>query len=255
MAEPVVPHQFFGDVMINGVPAPDGVLIEARVNGKYVSGTTTLDGGYGHDPEIFYVPDNTGTYEGKTIEFFVQDVKAGEQTFLSGESTRFDLSVAIENFCGDGICDSGESCSSCSIDCGTCSTGGSSSGGGGGGGGGSSSSDDDEETTEETGETTDTTILTDQSCIEDWICTEWTECFNNLQKRTCADENRCGTTENKPPETQSCNMGSSGTPGLIGFFSLDDPLALGGLLLIIIGAGIFVYYFWKKKKGITSKSQ
>jgi len=45
----------------------------------------------------------------------------------------------ITPFCGDSICNSGEDCSSCSIDCGSCISppGG---GGGGGGGGGSSSS-------------------------------------------------------------------------------------------------------------------
>ena len=40
-------------------------------------------------------------------------------------------------FCGDGVCDSqtGESCSSCSSDCGTCPSGGNPGGGGSGGGG------------------------------------------------------------------------------------------------------------------------
>jgi len=42
-------------------------------------------------------------------------------------------------YCGDSICNNGETCSTCAADCGACSTGGSSGGGGGssGGGGGS----------------------------------------------------------------------------------------------------------------------
>jgi subtilisin family serine protease len=45
----------------------------------------------------------------------------------------------VGNFCGDGIVNNGETCSSCSADAGTCpSTPSSSSGGGGGGGGGAS---------------------------------------------------------------------------------------------------------------------
>jgi len=45
----------------------------------------------------------------------------------------------IGAFCGDGVCNNGETCSSCSQDCGACSTGGGGGGGSGGGGGGSSS--------------------------------------------------------------------------------------------------------------------
>jgi uncharacterized membrane protein YgcG len=54
----------------------------------------------------------------------------------------FDYSNCSAPKCGDGICNNGETCSSCSQDCGACppSGGGSSGGGGGGGGGGSSSS-------------------------------------------------------------------------------------------------------------------
>jgi len=44
----------------------------------------------------------------------------------------------ILEYCGDGFCNNGETCSSCSTDCGACQTG-SSSGGSSGGGGGSSS--------------------------------------------------------------------------------------------------------------------
>lgn len=44
-----------------------------------------------------------------------------------------------------------------------------------------------------------------EECVEDWSCTEWSECSQDgTQTRTCTDENDCGTTENKPPEEQSC---------------------------------------------------
>jgi len=46
---------------------------------------------------------------------------------------------ASSTYCGDSYCDSGESCSSCSSDCGSCVTTTVSSGGGGGGGGGGGS--------------------------------------------------------------------------------------------------------------------
>jgi len=42
------------------------------------------------------------------------------------------------------------------------------------------------------------------ACVEDWQCTEWSSCSNNVQSRTCTDLNNCGTTTNKPAETQAC---------------------------------------------------
>ncbi len=42
-------------------------------------------------------------------------------------------------------------------------------------------------------------------CTEDWTCTAWSECsIENLQTRTCTDDNRCGTTRNKPAVVQGC---------------------------------------------------
>lgn len=61
------------------------------------------------------------------------------QAFQSGSSVvSFTVELPVE-FCGDGTCNAGETCSTCSQDCGTCSSSSSSSGGGGGsssGGGG-----------------------------------------------------------------------------------------------------------------------
>jgi hypothetical protein len=42
-------------------------------------------------------------------------------------------------------------------------------------------------------------------CVEDWECTEWGECSEEgIQTRTCTDNNDCGTSENKPSESQTC---------------------------------------------------
>lgn len=43
-----------------------------------------------------------------------------------------------------------------------------------------------------------------QLCEEDWTCTEWSECTEGQQTRTCSDSNECGTEENMPEETQEC---------------------------------------------------
>ena len=178
------PHQFYGSVMINGVQAPDGVLISAKFNTRDVAGGLTADGKYGSERPAFVVLLHE-QYEGQTIEFYVQGVEAAEYTFLPGNSTELDLSVTITNFCGDGKCESGESCSSCPEDCGTCPSG---------------------EGEEEGEEEREGTVTGPGPCQEDWICTDWLECTNNVQKRVCADVNRCGTTEKKPIEERDCVM-------------------------------------------------
>ncbi|MBT4650996.1 hypothetical protein HOC13_00555 [Candidatus Woesearchaeota archaeon] len=41
-------------------------------------------------------------------------------------------------------------------------------------------------------------------CKESWVCTEWTDCKNEKQTRTCADEKKCGTTIIKPGTSITC---------------------------------------------------
>ncbi len=42
------------------------------------------------------------------------------------------------------------------------------------------------------------------ACFESWSCSAWSECFNGEQTRTCVDLNICGTYEDKPDESQTC---------------------------------------------------
>ncbi len=61
---------------------------------------------------------------------------------------------------------------------------------------------------------TDTPILYDmllsyQYCIENWDCSNWSECNeNNSKSRICNDLNECGTSINKPEETENCTYSS-----------------------------------------------
>ncbi len=43
-------------------------------------------------------------------------------------------------------------------------------------------------------------------CIEQWVCSEWEECINGVQRRYCVDNNKCGTTNNKPEEERACEI-------------------------------------------------
>jgi hypothetical protein len=41
-------------------------------------------------------------------------------------------------------------------------------------------------------------------CLEQWNCTDWSECIEDMQKRTCEEISRCGTQKDKPTEDQGC---------------------------------------------------
>ncbi len=189
-----VPHQFYGEVTVSGNPAMDGLMVVARIDGEDVAATTTDDGSYGRSPDIFYIPDPYGNRQGDTIEFFVYGIKAGEDVFSNGGSTQLDLAITAD-ICGDGYCTAGESCSSCSKDCGKC---------GGDGGGSSSGSGSSGGSYVAPPETPNETAEVISVCVEDWVCTDWLDCINDQQKRVCVDSNRCGTTVDKPAETQAC---------------------------------------------------
>lgn len=97
---PMPPNQFWGTATIGGTPAPDGLIISARINGVEYANTTTSDGEYGV-VSAFYLPsDNPDTPEkdggvnGDTIEFYVEGVKANETgTFQWGSVRQLDLTV------------------------------------------------------------------------------------------------------------------------------------------------------------------
>ena len=43
-----------------------------------------------------------------------------------------------------------------------------------------------------------------KECKELWLCTDWADCRNNIQRRACLDLNNCKTINKKPPIEQSC---------------------------------------------------
>ena len=107
--------------------------------------------------------------------------------------------------CGNNFCESNESCSSCSQDCGSCpgggggggggSSSGSGSGGGGGGGGGGGFFNLSQPATTEKNSSLD----------YGWTCTEWTECSpEGLQTRTCKNLLAGIGAFGKPRESRDC---------------------------------------------------
>lgn len=75
-------------------------------------------------------------------------------------------------------------------------------------------------------------------CVEDWDCGEWDECIEGIQTRSCTDSNDCGTTVNKPAESQSCEVPTGIEP--------LTYVAVAGI--IVFSIVIIVLYFKVLKK-------
>jgi hypothetical protein len=118
----------------------------------------------------------------------------------------FILTIVRGPYCGDGSCGIDESCSTCSVDCGSCPT-----------------PPPAEESDEQGGQAE---IPSESSgggkgappppqiggarepsyrCDEKWECSVWSICsLDNLRTRDCIDINKCPTENNKPEEVEAC---------------------------------------------------
>jgi 3D (Asp-Asp-Asp) domain-containing protein len=138
-AAPGMPHQFYGNVTINGVPANNASIV-AKIGVIEYGNGISVDGKYGFNPGLFFVEDPNSNNAGKKIEFFVNATKVAEATFINAGYTNLNLALGVAPFCGDGICNNAEDYTSCPSDCAapsnpdTGSPGGSPGGGGGSGG-------------------------------------------------------------------------------------------------------------------------
>ena len=102
-----------------------------------------------------------------------------------------------------------------------------------------------------------------EDCRSSWICTGWNDCINNLQVRTCTDNNNCETPSFKPVEQQSCG-GTQVQPPQIprqppviippvaeeNFLSKYRAFIWGGLLLLVLLVVLIlaILYFKNRKK-------
>lgn len=116
------------------------------------------------------------------VEHVIFNASDGNRSAVTNNVT---LTVSPLPDCGDSVCEYGESCTSCSSDCGACPA----SGGGGGGGGGAS-----------------------QGNSTDWTCGDWSECLNGKQSQICTHVSRDAQKTN----TRSCSKTTgSGTSGVV----------------------------------------
>jgi PGF-pre-PGF domain-containing protein len=83
------------------------------------------------------------------------------------------------------------------------------------------------------------------ACTESWACADWSVCTNGKQTRTCTDANNCGTTANKPVESQDCTAIAEIT-GIAPWVYLTVAF----VIILIIAAMLFIF-----RKKINSKNR
>ena len=94
LAVPGIPHRLYGTVIFSNATAPNNFVASARINGVEAAKTTVLNGRYGYERELLFITDPYNSRAGKTIEFFVNGIKANETAaFQNGGSQRLDLTV------------------------------------------------------------------------------------------------------------------------------------------------------------------
>ncbi|MCD4740579.1 hypothetical protein K8R43_05340 [archaeon] len=96
-AIPGIPHQFYGNVQVNGQPASDGTEVIAKIDGVEVSSGTTINGKFGYSPNVFIITDANSNRLGKTVSFLAAGKDTGVTAiFDNGASTQVDFSVTVQ---------------------------------------------------------------------------------------------------------------------------------------------------------------
>ncbi len=176
------------------------------------------DGNLCNECSLIVYPNNTVIFN--VTHFTRYSIGAESKSHLTGKV------IYQVVGCGDEICNADETCSSCSQDCGSCSTnhppgGGSGNNGGSGGSSGGAAS-------------------IPKKCIENWSCGNWSECNNETKSRNCVDKNKCNTSVKKPENLVSCSIeiinDSKENPRVITekYGSIIVYEILAGILIIII---------------------
>ena len=116
----------------------------------------------------------------------------------------------------------------------------------------------------EPADTGGTTGTTSDVCRTEWVCTEWSECINGKQTRTCEKEDgTCRVSEEKPSEEQSCTVeeGIEGEkekpspvtePGEEEKIDYIPYLRMAGIILAVI-AGLAIIILGARKAVIVVK--
>jgi len=93
---PSIPNQFYGLVSSANETISDGVVVEAKINGIVMGSSAVAGGKYGYGSNnLLFALDNQGINAGKTVEFYVNGIKANETAiFANGDSNQINLTVS-----------------------------------------------------------------------------------------------------------------------------------------------------------------
>ncbi len=174
---------------------PNKVIVRSELFKQLnVSSTITLNIANVKNPRI--MKDGVICKECKIVGF-------NNNTVTFAVSHHSEYLVEEGSYCGDNFCSGQESCSICSVDCGSCSgtfgsSGGSTSSGGGSGSGSSSGGSGGGRL--------------GYVCSVDWKCDEWAACVDGFQTRKCEfakiaqrwQETPCPDLSNQPSMRQAC---------------------------------------------------
>lgn len=95
LAIPGIPHQFYGDVTFGSGSTPDGLLVQAKVDGMVVGTSQTKNGRYGVTPYLLKASKSDGEWSGEEVRFFVAGIDTGQTDFLvKGGYTQLNLTVS-----------------------------------------------------------------------------------------------------------------------------------------------------------------
>lgn len=95
LASPGIPHQFYGTVSFTNGPAPNGLLVEAKIGTTVIGSSQTASGKYGYNPSLLLALDPNNDRSGAVIHFYVSGIDSGETAiFANGSYAQKNLTVA-----------------------------------------------------------------------------------------------------------------------------------------------------------------
>jgi len=90
---PLLPMYFYGNVTINGDPAPDNTTILAKIENEFKGSIIAKDGKYGETANSRFIINGNVNDEGNVVHFYIESIAANETIkWHSGDFTRLDLS-------------------------------------------------------------------------------------------------------------------------------------------------------------------